>query len=148
LEHTPPTLTGVCGSDPGISCRIVWDLSHNVRAAQLTGIYLSGPIHLILRLAFVAVLALLIRGILHRLINRVTERAAQALLPQFRSPLPGVRLVPAALVAVRSRRRRRAAPPRRGRLAPARRPSRRPWPSLSGRRPPGRRQLTRPPARR
>jgi small-conductance mechanosensitive channel len=110
LEHTPPTLTGVCGSDPGISCRLVWDLSHNVRAAQLTGIYLSGPIHLILRLAFVVILALLIRGILHRLINRITERAAETLLPQFRNPLPGGRLVPAALVAVRLRRRRKARP--------------------------------------
>ncbi len=111
MEHTPPTLTGVCGSDPGISCRLVWDLAHNVRAAQLTEIYLSGPIHLILRLAFVVILALFIRGVLHRVIKRVTERAAVTLLPQFRSPLAAGGLVPAGLVAVRLLRRRRKTRP-------------------------------------
>jgi small-conductance mechanosensitive channel len=110
LDHRPPTLTGVCGNDPGISCRLVWDVAHNVRAAQLTEIYLSGPIHLILRLALVVVLALVIRGVLHRLINRITERAAVTLLPQFRGPLPGGRLVPGRLVAVRLLRWRKARP--------------------------------------
>jgi small-conductance mechanosensitive channel len=108
LDHTPPTLTGVCGSDPGIACRLVWDLAHNVRASQLTEIYLSGPIHLLLRLALVVILALAIRGILHRLINRVSERAAVTMLPQFRGSLPGARLVSVRLVAVRLLRWRKA----------------------------------------
>ena len=104
---TPATLVGACGSDPGITCRLVWDLSHDIRAAQLTKIYLSGPIHLALRLILVVALALIIRSVLHRLINRVTERAAQALLPQFRSPLPAGRLVMVRLVPRRLIRRRR-----------------------------------------
>ncbi|HTU75961.1 MAG TPA: mechanosensitive ion channel family protein [Trebonia sp.] len=103
MDHAPPTLTGVCGSDPGISCRMVWDLSHNVRAAQLTEIYLSGPIHLLLRLALAVVLALAIRAMLHRLINRITERAAVTFLPQFRGPLPGGRLVAVRLLRWRKR---------------------------------------------
>jgi small conductance mechanosensitive channel len=89
-----------------VACRLVWDLSHNVRAAQLTESYLSGPLHLALRLIFVVALALLIRTVLHRLINRVTERAAQTLLPQFRSPLPASRLVLVRLVLVRLAPRR------------------------------------------
>jgi small conductance mechanosensitive channel len=97
----PATLTGVCGSDPGVACRLVWDLSHDVRAAQLTESYLSGPIHLALRLIFVVALALLTRAVLHRLINRVTERAAETVLPQFRSPLPAGRQVLVRLVLVR-----------------------------------------------
>ena len=101
MDHTPPTLTGICGSDPGIACRLMWDVAHNVRAAQLTEIYLSGPIHLILRLALVVALALIIRGLLHRLINQITERAAVTLLPQFRGSLPGHRLIHVRLVAVR-----------------------------------------------
>jgi small-conductance mechanosensitive channel len=111
LDHTPPTLTGVCGSDPGIACRLVWDTAHNVRASQLTEIYLSGPIHLILRLALVVALALVIRSLLHRLINRISERAAVTLLPQFRGSLPGARLVPVRLVAVRLLRWHKARPP-------------------------------------
>jgi small-conductance mechanosensitive channel len=87
-DHAPPTLTGTCGNDPGLACRLVWDLSHNVQATQVTDSYLSGPIHLALRVIFVVLLALVIRAVLHRLINRVTERATQAVLPPFRNPLP------------------------------------------------------------
>jgi small conductance mechanosensitive channel len=104
--HVPPTLTGVCGPDPGISCRLIWDLSHNLRAAEVTNSFLSGPIHLALKLIFVIALALAIRAVLHRVINRVTERASQKLLPQFRGtlrPLPAGRMVPPLLI-----RRRRA----------------------------------------
>jgi small-conductance mechanosensitive channel len=83
-DHAPPSLTGVCGNEPGISCRLVWDLSHSVRAAQVTESFLAGPIHLALKLVFVVALALIIRGVTHALINRITERAAEALLPQLR----------------------------------------------------------------
>jgi hypothetical protein len=101
VDHAPPTLTGACGSNPGLSCRLVWDLSHNVRAAQVTQSFLAGPIHLALKLAFVVVLALVIRGVTHAIINRVTERAAEALLPQWRGSLPGARMVPRTLTRVR-----------------------------------------------
>ncbi|HEY6791673.1 MAG TPA: mechanosensitive ion channel family protein [Trebonia sp.] len=112
-DHAPPTLTGVCGTDPGISCRLVWDLSHSVRAAQVTESFLAGPIHLALRLVFVVALALIIRSLTHALINRITDRAAEALLPQLRSSLPSGRLVRVTLIPVRLvpaglRRRRRS----------------------------------------
>lgn len=100
-DHVPPTLASVCGRAPGISCRLVWDLSHNVRAAEVTDSFLSGPIHLALKLIFVVALALVIRAVLHRVINRVTGRAAQSLLPQFRGalrPLPSGRLIPPRLI--------------------------------------------------
>ena len=32
-DHMPTTLTVSCGSDPGITCRLVWDISHNGQAA-------------------------------------------------------------------------------------------------------------------
>jgi hypothetical protein len=106
--HAPPTLTGVCGSNPGISCRLVWDLSHSVRAAQITESFLAGPIHLALKLMFVVVLALIIRGVTHAVINRITERAAEALLPQLRSSLPSGQLVRVTLIRARLRRRQRS----------------------------------------
>jgi small-conductance mechanosensitive channel len=68
-------------------------MSHSARAAQLTESWLSGPIHLTLKLLFVIALALLIRAGLFKVINRVTERATEAVLPQFRSPLPSGRLL-------------------------------------------------------
>ena len=112
-DHAPPTLTGVCGGDPGIPCRLVWDLSHSVRAAQITESFLAGPIHLALKLVFVVVLALAIRGVTHAVINRITERAAEALLPQLRGSLPsgrllGVSLIPVRLVPDGLRRRQRS----------------------------------------
>ena len=71
------TLTGSCGTkDPGIACRLAWDLTHNVGATQTVSVYLAGPVTRTLQIAFIVALALFVRAIAHRLINRITERAA------------------------------------------------------------------------
>jgi small-conductance mechanosensitive channel len=88
-DHAPATLLGSCGSNPGLACRLVWDVSHDGRAATLTSEFLAGPVHLLLRVAFVVLLALVIQWLVHRLINRLTERAAQSLLPQLRNGMNG-----------------------------------------------------------
>jgi hypothetical protein len=100
-DRVATTLTGSCTSSPGVACRLVWDLTHNGQLASLTDNFLAGPVHLLLRVGYVVVLALVIRGLLHRLINRITERAADSILPQFRG---GVR---SSLMASRLRPRRR-----------------------------------------
>ena len=74
----PGTLAGSCGRNPGIACRMVWDVSHSGTAAKLTAVYLAGPANLILKLAWLVFLALVARMLVHRLINRVTIRAADA----------------------------------------------------------------------
>jgi small conductance mechanosensitive channel len=107
--RAPGTLTGNCGNNPGIACRLVWDVSHNGQAAQLTSSFLAGPVHLLLRVIYVVVLALIIRAILHRVINRLSERATASILPQFRSGVPTTRLVRSRL-ARRFRRQAEAAP--------------------------------------
>jgi small conductance mechanosensitive channel len=71
------TLTGSCGNDPGIACRLAWDLTHSESTAQLVRVYLAGPVSQGLRIAFVIVVALVVRVVAHRLIDRVTERAAR-----------------------------------------------------------------------
>jgi small-conductance mechanosensitive channel len=72
------TLTGTCGTkDPGIACRLTWDITHSVNATQTVSVYLAGPVTMILRITFIVALALIVRAIMHRLINRVTERAAR-----------------------------------------------------------------------
>ena len=109
--HEPTTLTGSCGPNPGVACRLVWDLTHNGQLASLTDNFLAGPVHLLIRVAYVIVLALVIRAVLHRLINRITERAADSILPAFRNGVvpslrmprvPRVSLVPGRLRSRRS----------------------------------------------
>ena len=75
------TLTGSCGDNPGIACRLTWDLSHSTSAAQLVNVYLAGPANRAGRIAFIIILALLVRTVLCRLLSRVAERAATATLP-------------------------------------------------------------------
>ena len=101
-DHTPTTLIGSCGTDPGITCRLVWDISHNGQAAEVTNNFLNGPVHLLLRVAFVIALAFVIRAVVHRVINRLTERAAaESILPQFKNGVASARSVPGRLAARR-----------------------------------------------
>ncbi|MGH3248166.1 MAG: hypothetical protein ACRDOI_18480, partial [Trebonia sp.] len=100
-DHAPDTLLGSCGSSPGLACRLVWDVSHDGRAATLTSDFLAGPVHLLLRVLFVVLLALVIQAIVHRVINRLTERAAQSLLPQWRNGMAGALRGPSRATARR-----------------------------------------------
>jgi moderate conductance mechanosensitive channel len=80
-SRTPDTLLGSCAPgpahpSPGIACRLAWDITHSGSAATLTRVYLAGPVGLVLKIAFVLVLAFLIRALTHRAINRITTRAA------------------------------------------------------------------------
>ena len=77
----PGTLTGSCGDNPGIACRLAWDVTHSTSAAQLVRVYLAGPVSEGLRILFVIVVALVVRAVANRVINKVTERAATATLP-------------------------------------------------------------------
>ena len=112
-DNAPTTLLGSCGPQPGVACRLVWDLTHDGRATTLTNEYLAGPLNLVLRILFVVLLALFCQALVHRLINRLTERAAQSLLPQFRNGMSSAfRGAPARATARRLglgrlRRRRR-----------------------------------------
>ncbi|HEX4061911.1 MAG TPA: mechanosensitive ion channel family protein [Streptosporangiaceae bacterium] len=70
------TLPGICGHEPSIVCRLSWDLSHNAALARLSKVYLAGPITVALRIIFVLLLAFVIRALVHRLITRITAKAA------------------------------------------------------------------------
>ena len=71
------TLASVCGKDPGIACRLVWDVTHSDRAADLTKVFFAGPAQLVIRIGYVLLIAVLLRMIAHRAIRRVTARAAR-----------------------------------------------------------------------
>jgi small conductance mechanosensitive channel len=80
VADVPDTLTGNCGSEPGIACRLAWDISHSTTATQVVKVYLAGPVSQAGRIAFVLVLALFARAVINRLIKKVTERAATTTL--------------------------------------------------------------------
>jgi small-conductance mechanosensitive channel len=80
IADVPDSLTGNCGGEPGIACRLAWDISHSTTATQVVKVYLAGPVSQAGRIAFVVALALLSRFVILRLINKVTERAATTTL--------------------------------------------------------------------
>ena len=80
LADVPDSLAGNCGSEPGIACRLAWDISHSSTATQVVKVYLAGPVSQAGRIAFVLVLALFVRAVINRLIKKITERAATATL--------------------------------------------------------------------
>jgi small conductance mechanosensitive channel len=104
----PDTLLSSCGANPGLTCQLVWDLSHNRHASAISSEFLSGPVHLLLRVIFVVLLALIVQAIVHRVINRLTERATYSLLPHLRNGAAAARRAPARL-AQRRRRGKSAA---------------------------------------
>jgi small-conductance mechanosensitive channel len=103
VDHTPPTLLTSCTANPGVTCQLVWDLSHNEHAAKLTAEFLNGPVHLLLRVIFVVLLALVIQFIVNRVINRLTERATHSLLPNLRNGAAAARRAPGRLAGRRRR---------------------------------------------
>ncbi|HEY7920652.1 MAG TPA: mechanosensitive ion channel family protein [Streptosporangiaceae bacterium] len=71
------TLDSACGKDPGIACRLTWDILHNQNASEFVKVWLAQPLSTVLRIIFVLLIAVLVRIVAHRLINKITSRAAQ-----------------------------------------------------------------------
>jgi moderate conductance mechanosensitive channel len=97
-EHPADSLENACGKDPGIACRLAWDLTHNETAAQLVKVWLARPVALVLQILLVLLVAIVLRLIALRLINKVTTHAAEV----------GNGKTDAAHVLIGERRRQRA----------------------------------------
>ncbi|MGH3201280.1 MAG: mechanosensitive ion channel family protein [Streptosporangiaceae bacterium] len=112
LDPGAGTLTGNCGDNPGIACRLTWDITHSSNAAQLVRVYLAGPVTQVLRILFVIVIALFVRAVAHRVINKITERAATTTLPGAAAAIrPAIRSSVRSGVRSGVRRRQAPAPP-------------------------------------
>ena len=105
VNDPPTTLAGSCGDNPGVTCRLVWNVTHNGTATTLTREFLAGPVHLLLEVGFAVLLALIIQAVVHRVINRLTERAAYSPLSPFRNGIGNSRFAPSRATAGRVRRR-------------------------------------------
>ena len=73
------SLYEACGrtQNPGIACRLVWDVTHSTKAAELTTVYFAGPAQLVIRIGYVLLIAVVLRLIAHRAIGRITSRATR-----------------------------------------------------------------------
>ena len=74
--HADP-LESACGKNPGIACRLAWDVTHSKTAAQLVNVWLARPVTLALQIILVLLVAIVIRLIALRLINKITRHAAE-----------------------------------------------------------------------
>jgi small conductance mechanosensitive channel len=52
-------------------------VTHSTKAAQLTTVYFAGPAHLVIRIGYVLLIAVVLRLIAHRAIGRITSRATR-----------------------------------------------------------------------
>jgi moderate conductance mechanosensitive channel len=79
LDVRPPagTLAAACEPNPGIACRLIWDISHSTSAAELTKVFFAGPAQVVARIGFVLLIAVVLRIAAHRLIGRITARASE-----------------------------------------------------------------------
>ena len=71
-------LESACGKNPGIACRLTWDVLHNRNAAELVNVWLARPVTLVLQILLVLLVAVVIRMLALRLIRKVTTHAAEA----------------------------------------------------------------------
>lgn len=72
IEGVANALRDACGTDPGLMCRTVYDVTGSNYLASGAEVFLGTPIKILLILLF----AMVIRTLLHRFIRRTTERAA------------------------------------------------------------------------
>lgn len=78
-QQPATSLYEACGrtQNPGIACRLVWDVTHSTRAADLTTVYFAGPAQLVIRIGYVLLIAVVLRLIAHRVIGRITSQATR-----------------------------------------------------------------------
>lgn len=75
-------LPSACGTDPGILCRITFDISHDGATARFVRDFLDAPLKVAGSILFVVFLAWLVRRMTHRLIDRMVLHAGQSTVPE------------------------------------------------------------------
>jgi small-conductance mechanosensitive channel len=67
---------------PSVACRIVWDASHNPGFTRLFRAWLDQPLTKMVWVIFAIVVALVVRRIAHRTIDKITLRMAEGTMPE------------------------------------------------------------------
>jgi small-conductance mechanosensitive channel len=119
--HTVPQLIGVsalavpfqdkgtpeqfCGAEPSTACRLTWDLSHNQEFTRFFHAWLDEPLTKLAWMIVTLVIALIVKRIAHRMIDKVALQMAEGTMPdRFRNRT----VVNGSPVLVSERRRQRS----------------------------------------
>lgn len=103
----PASLQTACGKNPGVACRLAWNISHDVNAARLVASYVANPLNVALRIGFVILLAIVANWLAHRFIARLTGGAQKSLVPK-RLRAKAAAVLEASPVVFSERRHQRA----------------------------------------
>ncbi|HZB30468.1 MAG TPA: mechanosensitive ion channel family protein [Streptosporangiaceae bacterium] len=68
--------------EPSVACRIAWDISHNPGLTRFFRAWLDQPLTKFVWIIFAIVVALIVRRIAHRMIDKVTLRMAEGTMPE------------------------------------------------------------------
>jgi small conductance mechanosensitive channel len=68
--------------EPSVACRIVWDVSHNPDFTRIFRAWLDTPLTKFVWIVFAFVIAMIVRRIAHRMIDKVTLRMAEGTMPE------------------------------------------------------------------
>ena len=102
-------MQAACGSnDPGVLCRVTFDLTHNGTAARFVRDFLDAPLKVLGAILFVIVVAWIARRLAHRLIDRMVLHAGETTMPD-RLRRRGGRTGHAGTAALLTERRRQRA---------------------------------------
>lgn len=76
------TMHSACGSQPGMLCRITFDLTHDGTTARFVRDFLAAPLKVVGAILFVVVLAWIVRRLAHRVIDRMVLHAGETTVPE------------------------------------------------------------------
>jgi small-conductance mechanosensitive channel len=68
--------------EPSVACRIVWDVSHNPDFTRFFRAWLDQPLTKMVWVIFALAIALIVRRIAHRTIDKVTLRMSEGTMPE------------------------------------------------------------------
>lgn len=100
------SMRSACGTDPGMLCRITFDITHDGTAARFVRDFLDAPLKVIGSILFVIVLAWIVRRLSHRVIDRMVLHAGESTVPdRLRRRGKSAHEGSAALISERRRQR-------------------------------------------
>jgi small-conductance mechanosensitive channel len=97
-----------CRTDePSMACRLTWDLTHNRNFTRFFSTWLDEPLTNLILILITIVVALILKRLAHRMINKITMRMAEGTMPErFRERTQTI--FNGGTVLVSERRRQRA----------------------------------------
>jgi small conductance mechanosensitive channel len=68
--------------EPSQACRLTWDLTHNLEFTRFFRTWLDEPLSKLIFIIVIIVVAMLLKRIAHKMINKITLRMAEGTMPE------------------------------------------------------------------